>query len=152
MSDFCGDCKHNAAQPDSRSCIRADWTDGCRCLGFERDPETPGVYEDRPVAASGRLLGSVPIPNGYATEMYDTPEKIRARRDRCSLCTAAATIHLPPELGASALCRACADRVRAALVPPDEAERKQLEVLHNLGCRASRVPPLPRCTCAECAR
>ena len=97
------------------------------------DPEVPGVYEDRPVPASGRLLGSVLI-------------------DRCSLCTAAATIHLPPELGASALCRACADRVRAALVPPDEAERRQMEVLANLGCRASRVPPVPRCTCPDCSR
>ena len=133
MSDYCSDCKHGAAQPDSRSCTRADWTTDCRCTGFERDPETPGVYEDRPAAASGRLLGSVPI-------------------ERCSLCTAVATIHLPPELGASALCRACADRVRAALAPPDEAERRQLDVLYNLGCRASRVPPLPRCTCTECAR
>lgn len=119
------------------------------------DPETPGVYEDRPVAASGRLLGSVPIPNGYAPEMYETVEKIKARLaapERCSLCTAVAAVHLPPELGASALCRSCADRVRAALVPPDEAERRQMEVLANLGCRASRVPPAPRCPCPDCSR
>lgn len=86
------------------------------------------VLDDRPHPASGRLLGSTPI-------------------HRCSLCTAPATVHLPPELGASALCRACADRVRVALTPPaqdDEAERRALATI--------RDRPAPRCTCQECSR
>lgn len=64
--------------------------------------------------------------------------------ERCSLCTATATIHMPPELGALALCRACADRVRAALLPPDEADRRALAAI-------SDRPILPRCLCQECS-
>ena len=33
----------------------------------------------------------------------------------CCLCAAPATVHLPPWAGSEALCRACADRLRAAL-------------------------------------
>ena len=85
------------------------------------------VLDDRPYPASWRMLGSTPI-------------------QRCSLCTKPATVHLPPELGASSLCRAYADRVRAALTQTAQDEEA---VLHNINCRASRAP---RCTCQECSR
>lgn len=96
-------------------------------IPYQSVPETPGVLEDRPYPASGQLLSSTPI-------------------QRCALCTAPATVHLPPQLGASALCRACADRIRAELTPPDEAHRRALATL------ADRPSPVPRCTCEECRR
>jgi len=78
----------------------------------------------------------------HVTDMIGVPYR---DTQRCSLCSAPATVTLPPWAGSEALCRACADRLRAYLTPPDEAERRALAAI-------SSRPVAPRCPCPECSR